>query len=177
MSHVQKTKKRSNLVRNLVILAFIGVVLVVAVSSWNQSNPVPTSTRTTGNSLSADRFYVAPTVYLCGAYPNGTKFISVRTDLHNDENATFHFLFAKIVFVNYTLADGNVVTENLQITDNTQTFATMHRFSFLVPLKTLQSGPKVTSVTFTITANVEGVTQPIYISWTDSMTKMLEGTC
>lgn len=84
---------------------------------------------------------------------------------------TFQFLSAKIIFTNYTLANGTVVTVNQQWTDENQTFATIHTFTLLANFKVPNSGPKIVKVEFIITAYVqEMLPQPItkLVIWSPS---------
>lgn len=116
---------------------------------------------TTSPLLSVDDFSIVPMTYLCGYQTNGLKFVSLHAQLQNDKNLAFHYLSAKIVFANYTLANGTVVQVNQQWTDNNPTFDTTHAFDLPANFKVLKSGPKIVSVEFIITAYVQEIPQPI----------------
>jgi hypothetical protein len=165
-SHVEKRKKRSHLTRNLFVLFFLIVIALIVGSLLNQSNQVPSisstaSASTNGPLLTANDFNVAMATACGYQTTNGFKFLNVVEYFSNNRSMAFHFLSAKIVFLNYTLTNGTVVTVNRQWTDNNQTFATTSRkFNFIYYSQVAESGPKLRSAEFIITANIQELPEP-----------------
>jgi hypothetical protein len=172
-SNVQKVKKKkSHRARELLILAFIVAIILIAAksafqstSSTTQSSTVSLSSSlavsTTSTPVVASEFQVVQQTGFCGYDTNNLKFAQIQGVLQNNQSLFFHFLSAKIIFVNYTLANGTVISVNETHYDNTQTNATSHSLSFLVDSKIPKTGPKIATADFVVIANVEGVSEPI----------------
>jgi len=160
-SHLEKRKKRSHLARNLAVLFFLIIIAFAVGSLLKEPNQAPSSTlSTSGSPLTANDFNVDMAT-ACGYQTNGFKFLSVVVYFNNDKTIAFHLLSAKVVFLNYTLTNGTVVVVNRQWIDNNQTFApASHKFNFVYYSQVAESGPKLRSAEFMITANIQELTEP-----------------
>jgi hypothetical protein len=162
-SHLEKRKKRPHLARNLSVLFFL-IIIAFAVDSLlkepNQAVSTSSTPSTSGSVLTANDFNVDMAT-ACGYQTNGFKFLSVVVYFSNDKAIAFHLLSTKVVFLNYTLTNGTVVAVNRQWIDNNQTFATAsHKFNFVYYSQVAESGPKLRSAEFMITANIQELTEP-----------------
>jgi hypothetical protein len=167
----QKKRKESHLLRNAFILIVIVVVSAVVINGLNQLSPPTTPTTSSTSSLTGQDFYVAPPegpVTICGiANATGLKaFLSVSLLLENDKNLQFHFISAHITVVNYTLANGTVITSGEQEMDYSQTFGMAHTLSFPVFFKVPKSGPTVTKTQLSILVHVSEVPELFTIQYT-----------
>ncbi len=172
-SHISKAKKkRSHTGRNLFVIAFIAAFLLIVTNAILQSNPSSTqrssispstssAASTNGLSLLERDFQVTSQIGICGYDTNHFKISQVTAVLQNNQSIAFHFLSANILFVNYTLANGTVVTVNEVRTDYTPAYGTSHTFNLIAHFKVLASGPKIIKIIFVITANVQEVPEPI----------------
>jgi hypothetical protein len=147
----------------LILLSIVSIIFILF-SSLPRPNPFPTNSSTAYTSISQLSVYdfSLHIATACGYdNANGLKFLSVSEFLHNDKNMTFHLLSAKIVFLNYSLANGTVVTVNREWMDNNQTFATTsHDSNFLAYLAVLKTGPRILSAEFIVTAQVRELAEP-----------------
>jgi hypothetical protein len=166
-SSLKPKKKRGWGTKLFAALIVLGL-LVVITSAVMKSNPSASSSTSSSQIysvttpvLSADDFSIVPTIYICGYHTDGLRFVSQNARMQNDKNIAFHYLSAKIIFANYTLANGTVVQVNQQWTDNSQTFDTTHAFSLPADSNVQQSGPKIIGVEFVVIAYVQEVSQPI----------------
>lgn len=161
MSSSSKKKKQSHLARNAFILLVVLLSIFALISAFSQ---LPPSSRVSISSsgLSASDFEIVGTTSLCGfANVTGLKWLVVNAQLENHKNIAFHFLSARIMIVNYTLADGTVVSAGEVKTDNTPTFGAAHAFSINVDTKVPKSGPKITNIQFMITVYIQEIPEPI----------------
>jgi hypothetical protein len=165
-SFLKRKKKNGRGTKIFVALIVLGILAVIA-SAVMQSSPSTSFTTTsqtssiTSSALLAGDFSIVPTIFLCGYHTNDLKFATLSAQLRNDKNMAFHYLSAKITFANYTLANGTVVQVNQQWVDNSPTFDTTHTFSLPADFAVPRSGPKIVSIEFIVTANVQEVSQPI----------------
>jgi hypothetical protein len=159
---MSKTKNnRSHLARNVFILVVVLLTMLALVGALNQLPPT-SQVSTSSSALSAGDFYVASTGYLCIiANDTGFKVLDMTSQLTNHRNIAFHFLSAKILVANYTLANGTVVSLNKMESDTVPTFEAVHRLSISVDTNIPKSGPKITNIGLTITVYIQEVSEPI----------------
>jgi hypothetical protein len=166
----RKKREKSHLLRNTLIVIVIVATTAVVINDWNQLSP-PTTPTTSTSSLTGQDFSVLPQngpVYLCGiASGTGLKFVQVvGLVLQNDKNLQFHFMSAHITVVNYTLANGTVITSGEQEMDYSQTLGVTHTLSFPVHFKVPKSGSTVTKTQLSILVHVSEVPDLFTVQYT-----------
>lgn len=146
-----------------IVLAFLAIVAIAVMQSKPSTSQTTASQTSLMNSqsLSASDFSIVPTIYICVNGNNGLKSASVQAQLQDNKNMAFHYVSATIMFANYTLANGTVITVNQQWADSNQTFDTTHTFNLPADFNVPNSGMKITNVEFVITAKTQEVDQPI----------------
>ncbi|MGA2626027.1 MAG: hypothetical protein ABSF63_03070 [Candidatus Bathyarchaeia archaeon] len=163
-----KPKKKKGGLGNKLFVGIIALALVAIIAlAVFQSNPSKNETMTTSQAssspspLTANDFNITPIGYACVLGINGFKSVTVPAQLQNDKGIAFHYVSATIIFANYTLANGTVITVNQQSTDKSQTYNTTHSFNLGAESAIPNSGVKITQVEFVITAYVQETSEPI----------------
>jgi hypothetical protein len=159
----KKGSRGTKLSVGLIALAFLAIGAIAVMHANPSINQTMTSQTPSisSQSLSVKDFSIVPMIYICVNGNNGFKFASLRAQLQNDKNMTFRYVSGTIIFANYTLANGTVITVNQQWADSNQTFDTTHAFNLLADFNVPNSGMKITNVDFVITAKTQEVAQPI----------------
>jgi hypothetical protein len=140
---------------------FVGFAPYLVLSTNTTSSTSGPSSSTT-SPLSINDFNISPVPFtICLNGSNGFKIESLQASIQNNLNLPFHYISATIIFANYTLANGTVVTVNHQWIDKNQTFNTTHTFNLGADFKIPNGGMKIVNVEFVITAYVQEVSQPI----------------
>jgi len=166
--NVGKISYRKWILITLVIVIILVGITASALRLGNQPVSTNTTSSTSGPSssttspLSINDFNISPVPFtICLNGSNGFKIESLQASIQNNLNLPFHYISATIIFANYTLANGTVVTVNHQWIDKNQTFNTTHTFNLGADFKIPNGGMKIVNVEFVITAYVQEVSQPI----------------
>ena len=149
-----KSKKKSWSSKRILLITVLAIVIVWAIYSLS----------TTPVQLKSSDFFIISEPQTCGtSHTTGKPALLMTFNLGNHMNLPFHFVSATTVLVNFTLSNGQVISVNQQVTDNTPSYDTQHSISVQFNLPNLPSGITVTQADFTLTVFVQEVSSSMYM--------------